>query len=415
MIRLLPHITDIPAASWDALEGSAEPFLSYQWLQLLEQNGSVSTATGWQPQHLGVFDQDVLLAAMPLYLKTHSLGEYVFDQSWAQAYRANGLEYYPKLVSCIPFTPVQGERLLFHPSLTNTQRGAITAQVLAFLQNYCRSENISGAHILFAQNTMLRELATQNSESAAVDTDTADAPSATSDQAVWSQRIGVQFHWFNRNYHDFEDFLARCNSKRRKEIRRERRIAREHGLQLLRLRADEISEAVWLGCLRCYQLTNLQYNRHFGYLTDETFRNWLQVLRPHLLVAIAVKASASSDPLQLQAEDIVAAAIFMFDQQRLYGRYWGAFADYPALHFELCYYQGIEFCIENQLQEFDPGAQGEHKVPRGFEPISTYSLHWLAHNAFHDAVSQFVLEEASAYQDYRAELTEKLPFKVKEE
>lgn len=399
IVRFVSALAEIAPAQWQALTGADNPFLSYQWLDLLECSGSVGGDSGWQPQHLCVFDGEQLLAAMPLYIKNHSYGEYVFDQSLAQAYQANGLSYYPKLVSCIPFTPVQGRRLLLHPACDEQLAAAITAQVLTALQHRCATDNLSGAHLLFVEQTALLTGAASECDAA----------------VQWAQREGTQFHWFNRGYTNFDDFLARCNSKRRKEIRRERRIAQASGLQIMRVTGQQITPAIWLACLRCYQLTNLQYNRHFGYLTPEAFQLWREQIPESLMVTIAVKAEADCAKIDaIAADDIVASAVFMFSNTQLYGRYWGTFGDYPALHFELCYYQGIEFCIERQLQQFDPGAQGEHKVPRGFEPITTRSLHWLKQADFQRALLEFVREEAQSYTLYRQQLQNKLPFRNNE-
>lgn len=388
-IELISSMQEIGLSLWQALRGSDEPFLCYEWLDLLEQSKAVSAETGWLPQHLCVFDDNTLLAAMPLYQKSHSLGEYVFDQSWAQAYQHHGLTYYPKLVSCIPFTPVQGTRLLFHAAVDSTSQQHITDHVLQFLQQYCAQHGVSSAHLLFVNQTPLLVQARQQA-------------------SPWAVRHGCQFHWQNQHYANFDAFLDVCNSKRRKEIRRERRQATSQGLVIKRFSGAEITDALWLACLKCYQLTNLQYNRHFGYLTPDTFSRWRATMAANIVVAAAFQPSDDNGDAD---DNIVACAIFMQGSTTLYGRYWGALEEHPALHFELCYYQGIEHCIAQGLSYFDPGAQGEHKVPRGFAPITTYSLHYLVQPEFQRAVVDFVQEEALALAEYQAALQQRLPFK----
>lgn len=376
-VRVHSQIAQIAESQWQALAGAAEPFTSHGWLELLEQTGSVTPANGWQAQHVAVYQDDQLLAALPMYLKQHSYGEYVFDRAWAQAYQRHQLPYYPKWVSCVPFTPCGGARLLLRDA---RDAESVSQYLREYLPQYCVEQNISGVHILFAEQ----------------------------EQACWTApfvpRVGCQFHWFNRAYTDFDDFLARCNSKRRKEIRRERRLVGDASLRIERYTGVMISDEIWQACYHCYQLTNLQYNGHHGYLAAASFAAWLTVMREQLMVCVARDAQ----------EQIVACAVFAVGSDCLYGRYWGAVRDYPALHFELCFYQGIEFCIERGLPCFDPGAQGEHKVPRGFEPILTHSYHYLQHPDFLRAVAAFTAEEAQAVERYRQQMSERLPFKVAE-
>lgn len=373
--RFIDSINAIGAKAWNAITGTDYPFLRHEFLHALEASGSACAARGWQPQHLLIEDNDALLAVMPLYLKRHSMGEYVFDQSWARAYQRHGLDYYPKLVSAIPFTPASGPRLAHiacdNALLMNTVRTA--------LQQHSEQLGASGWHVLFPQDDELPLW--QQTDSA--------------------QRLGCQFHWFNDNSRCFEDFLANFASRKRKELKRERRKVTEQGITLQRLTGDAITPEHWQAFYRFYQLTNLKYNGHGGYLMPDFFVRLYAVMREHLLLVMAFDEDGEA----------IAGALNVIGSDTLYGRYWGAIRDVEYLHFEACYYQGIEFCIERGLQRFDPGAQGEHKIPRGFRPVLTYSQHWIGHPAFRDAIGDFVREEAEAVRQYQHEACTALPFK----
>ncbi len=403
--QLLNSIHDIPASDWDRLfaapsaNGNSQeelpyPFLTHAFLAALEDSGCTQTETGWTPKHLLVFEGDTVdnngrpqpIAAMPLYLKHHSYGEYVFDWAWADAYHRNGIDYYPKLLSAVPFTPATGPRLTIghHFQSNNSPHGdtrqeQVIHTVADFLAGYCREHNLSGWHQLFlpAQQTPHWR----------------DADSLT--------RTGCQFHWINRGYQNFDDFLQSFNSRKRKSVRRERRQVTEQGVTVSRLVGDDITKDDWDRFYHFYHTTYLKRSGNTGYLNRAFFEAIGRDLSDQILM---VKAD-------IEGEGTVACALCFFDDTHLYGRYWGCRIEVPGLHFETCYYQGIEFAIERGLKRFDPGAQGEHKIQRGFEPTLTYSQHWLADDRFHSAVDNFVAQETPGVEAYQADCKTYLPFK----
>lgn len=373
--RFLDGITSITAEEWNRVAGDEYPFLRHEFLLALEESGSASPSRGWQPQHLVVEEGGRLLAVLPLYIKQHSMGEYVFDQSWARAYQRHGLNYYPKLLGAIPFTPASGPRLAF----LECDTGQLMNVVCNALQQHCAKINASGWHVLFPEEDSL---------------------------PLWQQtasqtRLGCQFHWFNEGYASFDDFLGTFSSRKRKEVKRERRRVAEQGVQIKRLSGDDITAEDWQAFFRFYQLTNLKYNGHGGYLTADFFMRLYAVMRSHLLLVMAF--DENSEP--------VAGALNMIGANTLYGRYWGCEREIDQLHFELCYYQGIDYCIEHGLQRFDPGAQGEHKIARGFRPIMTFSRHWLADRQFNQAIGDFLTEESTAVIQYCQAASAGLPFR----
>lgn len=381
---LLDSIHDIAPQQWDALwQAGAEPdypFVRHCFLAALEDSGCTREVTGWTPRHLLLHEQGRLIAAMPMYLKSHSYGEYVFDWGWADAYHRHGLSYYPKLLAAIPFTPATGPRLALAAGEDVALR---LAQIQAFLSDCCREQRWSGWHCLFYPPEQQSQWRSGSSE--------------THSSLL---RIGCQFHWFNRNYQHFDDFLDTFSSRKRKSVRRERRQVSETGVALTRLVGDEISTGDWDRFYHFYHTTYLKRSGNAGYLNREFFAAIARTLGEQILM---VKA-------EYQGET-VAAALCFFDDQRLYGRYWGCLEEIPALHFEACYYQGIEFAIERDLKEFDPGAQGEHKIQRGFEPILTCSQHWLADPRFHAAIADFLRQETRGVEHYRDDCASYLPFK----
>ncbi|EKE76257.1 GNAT family N-acetyltransferase [Gallaecimonas xiamenensis] len=372
-IRFLSAIAQVPAAHWDAL-AQDHPFVRHGFLAALEQSGAVGRGSGWQPQHLVLYEGDTLLAAMPLYLKQHSFGEYVFDQGWAQAYERHGLSYYPKLVAAVPFTPVTGPRLMLAKGAGQER----VAEVFAALIKHCQALGASSWHLLFPSPLQLAQL-----------------KDAMPDLAA---RQGVQFHWHNKGYGDFSDFLATFKARKRKTVTKERQQAQQ-GLTFKRLLGPEISEALWQRFYLFYRGTYLKRSGHGGYLPASFFPLLGQALGEQLLMVGA-----------FAGEELVAASLFFKDGQCLYGRYWGCLEERDALHFECCYYQGIDYCIDRGLARFDAGAQGEHKLARGFEPVVTWSLHWLEEPAFAEAVAHFVQEEAQMLAQYRKEAAQRLPF-----
>lgn len=367
--RLLDGLSDLPAAQWDALAAS-QACLSHAYLHALEATGCVGGRSGWRPRHATLWRDGTLVAAMPLYEKQHSYGEYVFDWAWAEAYARHGLAYYPKWLAAVPFTPIPGTRLLGHSA---ADRKALLAAVL----DTVAASGLSSFHLLFPADEETPWLA----------------------EAGLMLRHGVQFHWRNAGYRDFEDFLAQFNHDKRKKIRQERRRAAAHGLNLRWLDGHGASAADWTFFHRCYSLT-YALHRSTPYLTPAFF--------PALAVALPdgvrlLVAERQGEP--------VAAAFFLCDREALYGRYWGATEALPFLHFELCYYQAIDYCIAQGLSRFEGGAQGEHKLSRGLEPVPTCSAHWIADPRFRDAVDDFLARERKGVRFYLDELAERSPFR----
>lgn len=367
-VRLHSTIDEISASHWNRLCGTDYPFLRHEFLAALEHSGSVSPDTGWQPLHLTLHQNNQLVGAMPLYLKNHSWGEYVFDWAWADAWHQHGLEYYPKLVTAIPFTPATGPR--FGLTLEPQQGIRIITDAVRQL---CPRFNASGWHGLFVDPEVASNLA----------------------QAGLMTRQGCQYHWFNRGYSSFDDYLARFTSRKRKE---REKVARQ-GILLRRIDGGDISDAMLHQFYRFYQSTYLKRGMK-GYLTPAFFSQLIRTLPSHLLLVLAE-----------QEGEMVAGALYLRSQDTLYGRYWGCLAEYDGLHFEACYYQGIEYCIEQGLQRFDPGAQGEHKVSRGFEPTPTYSSHWIEEAGFRPAIADFLDRESEQVQRQMHSLAESLPFR----
>ena len=364
-------LAEVCAQDWDALLGpDPQPFLTHTFLYGLERHGCVGESQGWQPRHLLVQDAGGrLVGATPLYVKTHSYGELVFDWAWADAYARHGRAYYPKAVGAVPFTPVSGPRLLVHPDApTAAVRSRLVAATLAEAQG----AGWSGVHWLFARPDETRLLEREGG----------------------FLRVDLQYHWDNPGYASWEDFLKRLRSKRRKEIRRERERVRQQGLAVRVVHGDEATEA---DLDAAHALYAALFDRKYGYptLTRAFFRD----VGPRLGTGLVLFfAEARGRP--------VAVAICLRDARSLYGRYWGSAARHDCLHFELCYYQGIQYCIEHGLSRFEPGAQGEHKIPRGFLPMPTWSAHWIADPGFAEALRQWSLrEQAAVLQAYEALMT----------
>ena len=378
-IKFLNRISDMASEQWNALLENDYPFLNWHFLNALEQSGAVCRESGWQVQHVLVYEEEQLIALMPMYLKFHSQGEYVFDHSWAQAYQRHGLPYYPKWLSAIPFTPCQGARLCVAADFRQdaNKKQQIFAQILAHLMELSQAQGVSSWHCLFPEKN--------------------DLTFFSHEQLLL--REAVQFQWFNQGYTDFEVYLSTFTSKHRKNLKRERRRVSEQGIQIKQLCGSEISERHWQHFFNFYQATYWKRGMR-EYLNPEFFQNIANNMSEQLLMVIAEKD-----------EKIIAAALSFIGAETLYGRYWGCLEEYDSLHFELCYYQGLEFCISRQLRCFNSGAQGEHKISRGFEPVKTYSLHWIAHPAFRDAISDFVKEESVHLEHYREDATTLLPFK----
>ncbi|MFO1392878.1 MAG: GNAT family N-acetyltransferase [Steroidobacteraceae bacterium] len=369
----LERITDVPGAEWDALDIAGHPFLRHGFLEALESTGCVGMESGWVPRHLVLRDPHGRLAgAVPRYFKTHSWGEFVFDWNWAQSALRAGLPYYPKLVAAVPFTPVTGPRLLATPGAAAAMRGELARQLV---------------------ESALRDAA----QVTQVNFTTAD-DQASLLAAGFLARHDCRFLWRNRGYRDFDDFLDTFRAEKRKKLRRERRRVAEAGVTFDTLAGEAIDPGLWQVIFGFSEQTFLRHgNPH--YLTAE----FLQLVSQKLPGVVMVKlARIAGEP--------VAAAIFFQDGTSLYGRYWGAARHVDCLHFEACYHQGIEWCIERGLAEFDPGTQGEHKLARGFEPTLTRSAHWFAHPGLSAAIGRYLERERAAVGDYMAAAAAHLPF-----
>jgi hypothetical protein len=371
--QIAERVADVSAAEWDALDPTGNPFIRHSFLEALESSGCVGAETGWHPRHLCVRDDDGrLVAAVPLYLKDHSWGEFIFDWSWAQSYARAGLDYYPKLLSAVPFTPVSGPRLLVGSAAAGDMRVTLARS----LGSITRDLGWSGVHVNF----------------------TTPEDQAALEAAGFMRRHDCRFLWRNRGYRDFEDFLEGFRSEKRKKARRERRRVAEAGIVFRTLRAPAIDAPLWRRIFGYSERTFLRHgNAH--YLNAE----FLELVARRMPDSVMVKLA------ELDGQPI-AAAIFFEGGGWLYGRYWGAAQAIDCLHFEACYYQGIEYCIERGLAGFDPGTQGEHKLARGFEPTLTRSAHWLGHAGFAAAVARHLERERAAVDEYIAATSAHLPF-----
>ena len=367
-------IATIGATTWNGLAGTDNPFTRYEFLWGLEQTGCTTTATGWQPHHVLVQDGSEPVAVMPLYLKTNSYGEYVFDWSWANAYQSHGYRYYPKFVTAVPFTPSVGSRYFIRP-------GVEPGPVLALIRERIMSEaeRIQGSswHVLFP---------------------TPAQHDALADTGLLRRR-GCQFHWHNKDYRDFEHFLEGLNSRKRKNIRKERERVAASGVTFDIVEGADIASERWQRFYDFYQSTYMMRGMQ-GYLTREFFEYLSQAMPEQVVMNVA----------RQEGKDI-AAALFFKSSTTLFGRYWGSLRDYQFLHFETCYYQGQDYAIAQGLKRFDSGAQGEHKIQRGFEPIPTYSNHWIKDAGFAAAIEKFLEEEAPHIDRYKEGAATLLPFR----
>jgi|TARA_B110000503_G_scaffold123036_1_gene188269 uncharacterized protein len=339
----------------------------------------VCAETGWIPKHLLLESNDKIIAAMPLYLKYHSWGEYVFDHSWAAAYAQHGVPYYPKLVSAIPFTPSTGPRIGMLP---NVDSRLVTKKILSSIKLFAEEWGASGWHLLFPQHELAQALIPE----------------------LAMQRTGVQYHWNNENYANFDAFVRTFTSRKRKNLLKERRLANEK-LQITRLVGAEITPVWWEFMHAMYQQTYSKRNGTNGYLTRNFFQNLGNTIGAQAMLCIAEERDK-------KAGGKIAAALFFFDNNTLYGRYWGCQKEYEFLHFELCYYQGIEFAIEKNLFYFDAGAQGEHKISRGFKPVEVHSSHWIRHPGFAEAIQAVLDQENRHTKDYIVCASDNLPYKT---
>lgn len=375
--RHLDSLAQIDAYLWNSLAGAAYPFLRHEFLLALEITGCTRRSTGWQAHHLLVWDsedENSLLAILPMYLKYNSFGEYVFDWSWADAYNRHGLDYYPKLLSAVPFTPSTGPRLCI---ATGTDPESIIDFTLATLKADTERLGASGWHLLFPEQAMSDTLAARGCH----------------------QRLGCQYQWFNRGYASFDDFLASFSSRKRKNIRKERQRVLEAGITFRHLTGQDICSGDWDAFYGFYENTYLVRGRE-PYLNPAFFKALGETMPDSLLLVLA-----------MHGEQPIAGALSLLGKDTLYGRYWGAERDYQFLHFETCYYQGIDYCLARGLKRFDSGAQGEHKIQRGFEPVPTWSNHWLAHSGFQAAIESFLGDEERHLKQYISHAGSFLPFK----
>jgi predicted N-acyltransferase len=374
-VRIVEALAEVPAAAWDACAGRHNPFVSHAFLEALEASGSATERTGWLPQHVLVEDTDGrLLAAAPLYLKSHSQGEYVFDHGWAQAYERAGGRYYPKLLSAVPFTPVTGPRLLVRGDAPPE-----TAETLiAALVEVARAHKVSSLHVTFPTREDWEALGA----------------------AGFLQRSGQQYHWENRGYGSFEDFLAALNSRKRKQIRRERRDALASGIEIDTLTGDALEPRHWDAFYRFYRNT-VDHRWGGAYLTRGFFELLHQRLADRVVLVMAREGAR-----------YVAGALNLLGTDTLFGRNWGCIQDHPFLHFEVCYYRALDFAIERGLARVEAGAQGTHKIQRGYLPTPTYSAHWVRDRGFARAVEDFLERERAAVAAEIEELTQELsPFR----
>jgi len=368
-LQAIEHIAEVEPALWDRLvaESGGSVLSQHAFLQAFETSESVSPDTGWQPRHLLLWEAEELIAAIPLYAKGHSYGEFVFDWAWAEAYQRNGLEYYPKWLSAIPFTPVPGARLL-----TTAPYRALAA---AALLQWAKKSGLSSLHVLYT---------TPEDTEALVETGC-------------MRRTHTQFHWFNRDWPDFDSFLASLTQPKRKKIRAERRKVREAGVTTEVRSGEYITAEDWAFFYRCYANT-YHVRGNTPYLTPEFFLKVGETLSEHCVMAIATRR-----------EQPIAASLLWLDtvngQRKLYGRYWGALEHIDCLHFELAYYTPLEWALANNIAVIEGGAQGEHKLARGFEPVQTQSVHWLAHPGFADAVEKFLERERAGVDNYLGSLS----------
>ncbi|MDN7353405.1 GNAT family N-acetyltransferase [Acetobacter senegalensis] len=373
-VSLHEGIHSLTAEAWDACAGSDNPFVSHAFLSALEDSGSVSRRTGWMPRHVSLHAPDGTLAALcPAYLKGHSWGEYVFDQGWARAFEAAGGQYYPKLQVAVPFTPAPGPRLLVHPDAP-PEAAAVLADAL---RQICGDTGLSSAHVTFCQ----------------------EQESALMAKRGWLHRLGLQYHWHNRGYQSFEDFLEALSSRKRKVLRRERRDANAAGLTFHTLRGHDITKPEWDAFYRFYQNT---VDRKWGsaYLTPAFFPLLSERLGERVVLMVA-----------RNGQETVAAALNLLGKDTLYGRNWGCTGNWPFLHFELCYYRAIDFAIAHGLKRVEAGAQGEHKIQRGYVPSLTHSAHWIENPSFRASVANFLEHERSAMTEEAQALGQLSPYR----
>jgi predicted N-acyltransferase len=374
-VRIVEDLATVSATAWDACAGPDNPFVSHTFLQALEESGSATRETGWLPQHVIIEDGSKrILAAAPMYLKSHSYGEYIFDHGWASGYERAGGRYYPKLLAAVPFTPATGPRLLIHPAA----EPEIADTLVAAMVEVAKARKVSSLHVNFPRKSEWQKLG----------------------EAGFLQRLGRQFHWENDGYKSFDDFLEALNSRKRKQIRRERRDSLDGGIEIETLTGDTLKPEHWDVFYRFYMSTS---DRKWGsaYLTREFFDLLHRRMAEKVVLIMARKGGRW-----------IGGALNLLGSDTLFGRNWGCNGDYPFLHFEVCYYRAIDFAIGHGLKRVEAGAQGQHKIQRGYLPSPTYSAHWIRDPGFARAVADFCAREQRAIESEMEELEEGLsPFK----
>ena len=376
-ISIHTSLEDIPAEHWNALVDVDNPFARHEFLIALERHQAVGEKFGWLPQYITAYKNDDLLGAVPMYLKDNSYGEFVFDWDWADAWQRSGLEYYPKLVVAIPYTPATGRRLL----LRNEKDEQTADALIDAATTHAQHLNLSSLHWLFTDKTDTQRF---------------------QQHPDYRLRLACQFHWQNQDYKNFDDYLSCLTSKKRKLIKRERRQVRDQNINLEILHGHEVSDEQWQIFHAFYCST---FDKKSGYATlSLSFFQELSKTMPDNIVLVMAKHQG----------EYVASAFNIRGKNVLYGRHWGCSEDFHSLHFEACYYQGLDYCITHRLQRFEPGAQGEHKISRGFLPTPTWSAHWIAHPQFRQAIKQFLQRETIDMQHYIKELAQHSPFKARQ-
>jgi len=377
-VSVCHSLSEVDESNWDSLGEADYPFTCHAFLYGLERHDCLEPF-GWHPVYFLIHEESILIAALPCYIKTNSYGELVFDHAWSHAYERGGLDYYPKLVSAIPYTPATGERFLINHSIVCNEAEVQKYRFLlsSAVIDFCEQHHLSSWHILFAEAPVLEQF----------------------DGKTLMLRCDIQFHWQNHQYLSFEDFLARLSSRKRKNIRKERVAAHRHGLEIKMFEGHALDASEWS---RIHELYASIYHRKYGTatLSEAFFQHLGTALGDRVLVVTA-----------RDTDKIVAAALYYRSDSHLYGRVWGS-EDYAGgLHFECCYYQGIDYCIANKLEWFDPGAQGEHKLSRGFLPRKTWSGHWIRQPRFRTAIADFLKQEKQYIDDYQAQLTLHSPYR----
>ncbi|MGM0481149.1 MAG: GNAT family N-acetyltransferase [Pseudomonadota bacterium] len=368
-------IAEIDAQQWNSLFDSDYPFTRHEFFLALEQGQSLGPQRGWMPRYVVVYQQQTPVAVMPWFKKQHSYGEYLFDWAFAEAFERYGYQYYPKLINAVPFTPCQGPRL-------GLLKGVGVQQVMPVIEAaLIEAEAVSNFQCLYVQPALGQALMADN----------------------WWCRNDIQFLWYNKGYRQFDDFLQKLVSRKRKSVRKERQKVREQGIELQVLKGEQLSTEFWQQFAVFYQHTYIKRSGHNGYLTPDTLKLWGCYLTQSIVVFAAYYNG-----------QLVAASLCFHDKRTLYGRYWGCLSEFDFLHFEACYYQGIEYCIEHGLQYFDAGAQGEHKLHRGFEPVLRQGFYRFAETPLNDAIEDFCQRESSAVVEHLAVLNEHSPYKQSE-